>query len=73
MFAAFKVYTKWTCFFPVKFSHIFKPVNLLHFNNMLPLISVYMQNKSVNSHEMTIQLHGIKMTLKEQFITPVFL
>ena len=60
-------------FFPVKLSYIIKPVNILYFNNMLPLISVHLQNKSVNMHEMTIELHGIKITFKEQFITPVFL
>jgi len=60
-------------FFPAKFSHIIKPDNILHLKNMLPLISAYMQNKSVNMHEMKLQLHGIEMTVKDQFITPVFL
>jgi len=44
---------KMDVFFPVKFSHIIKPVNILHFNNMLSLINVYMQKKSVKVREMT--------------------
>jgi hypothetical protein len=64
---------KMDVFFPVKFSDIIKPVNILHFNTTLPLIGVHMQKKSVNMHRMTIELHGINMTLNNQFITPVFL